>query len=148
MQEDKPYPHRPRLPAAAAARQPAAPRGLPAAPAYGRGRFLRPNTPTQAVPRHAHELVSVALPEFACVLSALRASVIPGTAVVTGLVLVTALLYDWSGGTGKPHVFSPIRPAVKSALNRLYGVTPKPEPSQQQQQQQPAANGDASRWQE
>ena len=39
------------------------------------------------------------------------------TAVVTGVSLATLLLYDW----GDDNVFSGVRPAVKSVLNRLLG---------------------------
>lgn len=45
------------------------------------------------------------------------------TAVVTAISVGALLLYDW----GPDNVFSGIRPAVKSALNRIYGVqSPKP----------------------
>ncbi len=45
------------------------------------------------------------------------------TAVVTGASLATLLLYDW----GDDNVFSGIRPAVKSVLNRLLGSSQKPD---------------------
>jgi hypothetical protein len=44
---------------------------------------------------------------------------------VTGVILATLLLHNWGEGT----VFSGIRPAVKSALNRAFDVKPA-EPSQ------------------
>lgn len=60
-----------------------------------------------------------------------------GTAVVTGVALATLLLFDWNRATaGHPTVFSGIRPAVKAALNRLYGVEPPQAQAQQQQTQQ------------
>ena len=33
--------------------------------------------------------------------------------------------YDWERDLGKDNVMSSIRPAVKSVLNKLFGVTPK-----------------------
>ena len=39
------------------------------------------------------------------------------TAVVTGVSLASLLLYDWGDG----NVFSGVRPAVKSVLNRVLG---------------------------
>ena len=47
------------------------------------------------------------------------------TPVITGVALVALLLHDW----GEGNVFSGIRPALKSSLNRLYGTQP---PSKQQ----------------
>ena len=45
------------------------------------------------------------------------------TAVVTAASLAALLLYDW----GDDNVFSGIRPAVKSVLNRLLGPSQKPD---------------------
>ena len=45
------------------------------------------------------------------------------TVVVTAGALLTLVLHDWGEGT----VFSPIRPALRGALNRVYGL---PQPSQ------------------
>ena len=44
------------------------------------------------------------------------------TPVITGLALAGLLLNDW----GEGNVFSGIRPAVRSALNKLYGTQPPP----------------------
>lgn len=45
-----------------------------------------------------------------------------GTAVITALTAAFLLLHDWDRASGHPTVFSGVRPAVKRALNRLYGV--------------------------
>lgn len=42
------------------------------------------------------------------------------TAVVTGGIIATMLLYDWGGVHGQDHVFSGIRPTVRRALNVFY----------------------------
>ena len=47
------------------------------------------------------------------------------TPIVTGLALAALLLNDW----GEGNVFSGIRPAVRSALNRLYGTQSPPPDS-------------------
>lgn len=45
-----------------------------------------------------------------------------GTAVATVALTVGLLLFDWDSATGGHEtVFSSVRPAVKAALNRLYG---------------------------
>lgn len=41
-----------------------------------------------------------------------------GTAAATTVLLVALALHDWGPGT----VLSPVRPAVKRALNAVYGV--------------------------
>ena len=46
------------------------------------------------------------------------------TPVITGLALIALLLHDW----GEGNVFSGIRPAIKSSLNRLYGTQPSKQP--------------------
>lgn len=46
------------------------------------------------------------------------------TAVATAAAMATLLLYDWDAATGHKNIFSGIRPAVRSALNRVYGVDP------------------------
>ena len=58
------------------------------------------------------------------------------TAVATVIVTAACLLYDWDKSTGAPTVFSGVRPAVKRALNQLYGVGEAQRAGQQQQQQQ------------
>ena len=45
------------------------------------------------------------------------------TALITGASLATLLLHDW----GDNNVFSGVRPAVKSVLNRLLGSSQKPD---------------------
>ena len=52
------------------------------------------------------------------------------TAVITGASLAALLLHDW----GDDNVFSGIRPAVKSVLNRLLGTSPKPDSKTQDSQ--------------
>lgn len=58
------------------------------------------------------------------------------TAVLTVVVAASCLLHDWDKSTGTQNVFSAVRPAVKGALNRLYGVDGGGGGSKQQQQQQ------------
>ena len=44
------------------------------------------------------------------------------TAVATAALALGLILVDWEPATGgQPNVFSGVRPAVKSALNRFYG---------------------------
>lgn len=60
------------------------------------------------------------------------------TAVVTVAITVGLLLCDWDTNTGHGHptVFTTVRPAIKSALNRLYGRDGAAAAQQEQQQQQ------------
>lgn len=68
-----------------------------------------------------------------------------GTAVVTVALAVGLLLFDWDSATGGHQtVFSSVRPAVKAALNRLYGREPSAQQQQQRQQRQ-QQGGDSSR---
>ena len=54
-----------------------------------------------------------------------------GTAVATVAVTLGLLLFDWDLATGGHQtVFSGVRPAVKAALNRLYGRGGQPERQQ------------------
>ena len=46
------------------------------------------------------------------------------TVVVSAGALLTLLLHDWGDNT----VFSPIRPALRAALNRVYGLPQPPQP--------------------
>lgn len=46
------------------------------------------------------------------------------TTVVTAGVLLSLLLHNW----GEGNVFSPIRPALRSFFNRLYGLPQPPSP--------------------
>ena len=55
--------------------------------------------------------------------SQLRVKVI--TPIITGAVLAVLLLQDWGEGT----VFSGVRPAVKSVLNRTFGAQQPPRSS-------------------
>lgn len=50
-----------------------------------------------------------------------KAATVVTTAIVAGL----CILYDWDSATGTETVFSAIRPAVKRALNKVYGVESK-----------------------
>ena len=56
------------------------------------------------------------------------------TAVATAALALGLLLVEWEPVTGgQPNVFSGVRPAVKSALNRFYGregaaASPPPPP--------------------
>jgi hypothetical protein len=47
------------------------------------------------------------------------------TVAISVITLSTLLLYDWDKSTGYRNVFSGIRPAVKAAFNRIYGVKPR-----------------------
>ncbi len=62
-----------------------------------------------------------------------------GTAVVTVALTLGLLLFDWDAASGHQTVFSGVRPAVKAALNQLYGRGAQTAAEQQQQQpkQQP-----------
>ena len=44
-----------------------------------------------------------------------------GTFVITSVAAFALLLHDW----GPNNVFSGVRPAVKAALNRAYGIEPR-----------------------
>lgn len=66
-----------------------------------------------------------------------------GTIVATVALAVGLLLFDWDTALGGHHtVFTSVRPAVKTALNRLYGRDNSTQaqhsnqgrPEQQQQQ--------------
>lgn len=56
-----------------------------------------------------------------------------GTAVVTVALTLGLLLFDWDSASGHQTVFSGVRPAVKAALNRLYGRGGQAAAEQQQQ---------------
>lgn len=55
------------------------------------------------------------------------------TAVLTTITAASLLLYDWDAGQDRPTVFSSIRPAVKRALNSLYGTQPSTPPGAPEQ---------------
>jgi hypothetical protein len=61
------------------------------------------------------------------------------TAVVTAGALLALLLNDW----GEGNVFSPIRPALRGALNRAYGLPQPPQPPPPPARQPPAADSAA-----
>lgn len=50
------------------------------------------------------------------------------TAVLTAITAASLLLFDWDAVYDRPTVFSSIRPAVKRALNGLYGTQPSASP--------------------
>lgn len=50
-----------------------------------------------------------------------------GAAVSTAVALAALLLYDWDAAQGHKTVFSGIRPALRSVLDRAYGVQPSAE---------------------
>ena len=62
--------------------------------------------------------------------SAFQLRVKTWTAVVTAGALVSCLLHDWDGSAGHPTVFGGIRPAIKSVLNKVYGISDPKKPEQ------------------
>ncbi|KAL4425597.1 hypothetical protein ABPG75_009613 [Micractinium tetrahymenae] len=64
-----------------------------------------------------------------------------GTAVATVALTVGLLLFDWDAASGHQTVFSGVRPAIKAALNRLYGRDSQAPTEQQQQQQRQQQGG-------
>jgi len=56
------------------------------------------------------------------------------TAAVTVVVVLGTLLMDWTPVSGERHVFSEVKPAVRSALNRAFGRESKDKrPSQERE---------------
>lgn len=44
------------------------------------------------------------------------------TVVATAATFAGLILYDWDKSTGYENIFSGIRPAIKSRVDKLYGV--------------------------
>ena len=45
------------------------------------------------------------------------------TAVATAVLAGSLVLIDWDDGSGRPNVFSGLRPALKAAVSQLWGAT-------------------------
>jgi hypothetical protein len=55
-------------------------------------------------------------------LSASRRTLRTWTFTLTALTAATLLIYDWDKSQGHVNAFSGIRPALRSAFNKVYGV--------------------------
>lgn len=58
-------------------------------------------------------------------LPASRRTIRVWTIVLTAFTATTLLIYDWDKAQGHINAFSGIRPAIRSALNKVYGVEPR-----------------------